>query len=272
MDFSNVKLIGIDLDGTLLHDDKSMSERTRNAIISASNKGIEVVPITGRPIVGIPDFIKNMKEINYIIYSNGSHILKNGESLCSFAMPNDKAKIVLKKLRELDCMFEVFSDGWGHIEQSVDDFFHTVIKEGTPIGDYIYGSRKIVPSIEEMLAGDKEVDEFFIICKDAETRQSLISSIEDIDGIHHWYLDDIFLEITNNGTNKGNALSALCDHLGIGLENTMAFGDAENDMSFLEKAGIAVAMDNAHPRVKSRADIITESNNNDGVAKIIEKI
>lgn len=272
MDYSNIKLIGIDLDGTLLHDDKTMSPRTKKAIETVSQKNIEVVPITGRPYAGIPNFLKEMPEIHYIIYSNGSQIMHNGKSLFSFALPNQKAKQVISILRTLDCQFELFSNGWGYIEPDVNKLFHSVFSEDSPIGQYIFGSCSVVESIEGELDKGIDADEIFIICKTPDVRQSLIDSISNIDGVHHWNLDDIFIEITNEGTDKGEALTALCKHLDIELKDTMTFGDGENDLTFLQKAGIGVVMQNANDIVKQYANILTLSNEEDGVAHILEQI
>ena len=85
-------------------------------------------------------------------------------------------------------------------------------------------------------------------------------------------LADRFLEITKAGTDKGTALQMLCKHLGIGLNEVIAFGDGENDLQFLQKAGTAVAMGNAVDCVKEMADIITDTNDNNGVEKALKDL
>ena len=81
----------------------------------------------------------------------------------------------------------------------------------------------------------------------------------------------MILEISAGGVSKGNSLLELSEYLGIGIENIMAFGDGENDISMIKTAGIGIAMSNAGPEVKSAADIVTSSNNNDGVAEVLEE-
>lgn len=272
MDLKNIRLIGVDLDGTLLHDDKALSARTIDAIVSASKKGIEVVPITGRPYAGIPDSLKNMPEIKHIIYSNGSEIVENGQSLFSFSLNNKEAREIIKIVKSHNCMMEIFVDGWGYVEPYVDKVFHSVFTEDSPIGSYVFGSRKVVDDLDEFLQNGKGVDEVFCISDSRENRDKLATEFENYEGITCWCLEDVYFEITNSGTDKGEALSALCNHLGIDLADTIAFGDGENDLPFLQKAGVAVAMDNACDAVKAKADIITLSNNDDGVAYIIEQI
>ena len=88
----------------------------------------------------------------------------------------------------------------------------------------------------------------------------------------HCMLADRFLEITRGGTDKGTALEMLCNHLKIKLEEVIAFGDGENDLQFLDKAGTAIAMGNAGDSVKAQADIITDTNNNQGVLKALKNL
>lgn len=272
MDLSNIRLVGLDLDGTLLHDDKILSDRTRNAIEHLHKKGIEIVPITGRPYAGVPDFLKNMECIDYIISNNGSYIMRNNEIVFNFAMDREKASEIMSIIAGDDCMVEVFSGGWGYIEQYVDDFYHKVIPEDSPSGEYIYGSRKIIDSIDELMGSVDGVDELFVICVKDGTRERIIDLIKDIDGIQYWKFADDFIEITKKGTDKGTALKRLCEEIGIDLADTIAFGDGENDLPFLNTAGVAVAMANAADAVRAKADIVTLSNNEDGVAHILEQI
>ncbi len=272
MDFSNIRLIGLDLDGTLLHDDKTISDRTKIALSNLAKKGIEIVPITGRPLAGIPDDIINMDEIRYIIYSNGSQILDNDKLLFSFTIDNAVAKEVVALLRQYECMFEVFVDGWGYIEPSVDEYYHTAFSEESPVGKYVFGSRRVIDSIDDLLGEGSDVDEIFVICKSSNMRSDILDKASEIKGIERWSLGDVFFEMTRENSNKGEALSVLCQHLGIDLADTMAFGDGENDLTFLQKSGVAVVMQNAVDTVKQYADIITLSNDDDGVAHILEQI
>lgn len=274
MDLKDIRLVGVDLDGTLLDDNKCLPAETVEIIKSLYQRGIIVVPITGRPFKGLPACVTQIDEIEYAITSNGAQVfdLKNNKNLFSFQIPNKSVNNVLNQLKPLDCMFEVFADGVGYIEPNVYDFY---VKEytGTVIGEYIFSSRKTVDSISSIFCDDKKkADEIFVICKDAKSRNEIASSIVNIDSIQSCNLVEKYLEITKIGTDKGNALSELCKYLKIDLANTIAFGDGENDLQFMEKAGVAVAMQNACDEVKKRADIITKSNNENGVYEILKQI
>lgn len=270
----NIKFVGVDLDGTLLRDDKTLCPSAEEIINSLAKRGIYFVPITGRPYSGIPDCVKKLDAVEYIISSNGARILnsKTDEELFSFALSNEKTMELISILRDADCMFEAFADNVGYVEKELYDYYVREFK-GTPIGDYIFSSRKITDSIEGLFEGTgKQADEIFIDCRTPQVRADILKRIEGVEGIQHCSLGDRFLEITKKGTDKGEAMAVLCDYLGVDLKDTIAFGDGENDLQFLEKAGFSVAMENAFPCVKEKADIITKSNNDNGVCEILKLI
>ncbi len=112
----------------------------------------------------------------------------------------------------------------------------------------------------------------FIICNDEEDRRKIKAEFESFDNVQFCLLADRFLEITKKGTDKGAALKKICEHLNIDTAQTIAFGDGENDLQFLEVAGTAVAMANAVDSVKQKADIVTKSNNENGVCTVLNDL
>lgn len=268
------KMIGLDLDGTLLKDDKSIDTKTKEYLETLSANGVHIVPITGRPLSGVPDCVRNIKGVDYIISNNGSKTVLNStnETLFSLAMDNATSKRVIESVKQTGAIFEVFLNHYGYCEKFVFDHYKEVYT-GTVLGDYIFSSRKQVDSLLTLF-DDKnaEADEVFIICKDNDDREIIKAQTDKISGIQYCMLADRFLEITKNGTDKGTALELLCNHLKIGLDKVIAFGDGENDLQFLNKAGTAVAMGNATDNVKAQADIITDTNNNQGVLKALKDL
>lgn len=268
------KMIGLDLDGTLLKDDKSIDTKTKEYLETLSENGVHIVPITGRPLSGIPDCVRSIKGVDYIISNNGSKTVLNStnETLFSLAMDNATSKRVIESVRQTGAIFEVFLNHYGYCEKFVFDHYKEVYT-GTVLGDYIFSSRKQVDSLMTLF-DDKnaEADEVFIICKNSDDREIIKAQTDKISGIQYCMLADRFLEITKNGTDKGTALELLCNHLRIKPDKVIAFGDGENDLQFLNKAGTAVAMGNATDSVKAQADIITDTNNNQGVLKALKNL
>lgn len=270
----DIKLIGLDLDGTLLHEDKTLDKSTIEYLEHLAEKGIEIVPITGRPLYGVPQLVRGIKGVNYIITSNGAQITENATSLPLFQYPlsTEQSQEIIDIVSGFDCLYEVFYEGYGHCEPKVFDHFKRVYT-CTPIGEYIFSSRKVVDDIKAQFKGTKlQADEIFIICKDQHHREEIKAQTDKIKGIQYCMLADRFLEITKLGTDKGFALETLCNHLNIDLKNTIAFGDGENDLEFLSKAGISVAMGNAKDIVKQKAHIIADTNDNNGVEKTLREI
>ncbi len=269
-----IKLIGVDLDGTLLTDKKTLCKGAEETLNKARAKGIHIVPITGRPYQGIPDCVKKLEAIEYFICSNGASIIeaKSEKTVYSFSMSNEKSKEVFSALKEYNCIFEPFCDGVCYTEQKILDSYIGYFK-GSPIEEYLLSTRVICNSIEELFTKkNKRADEFFVSCSDRNEQEKISERLRDLGGVQFWYYDDKYIEITKEGCDKGSALETICAHLGVNIENTMAFGDGDNDLFFLEKAGVAVAMENAFPSVKAKADIITKSNNENGVCGLIEEL
>ncbi|WP_448919478.1 Cof-type HAD-IIB family hydrolase [Eubacterium sp.] len=267
-------MIGLDLDGTLLKDDKSIDAKTKEYLETLSANGVHIVPITGRPLSGVPDCVRNIKGVDYIISNNGSKTVLNStnETLFSLAMDNETSKRVIEAVKQTGAIFEVFLNHYGYCEKFVFDHYKEVYT-GTVLGDYIFSSRKQVDNLMTLF-DDKnaEADEVFIICKDSDDREIIKAQTDKISGIQYCMLADRFLEITKSGTDKGTALELLCNHLKIKPVKVIAFGDGENDLQFLNKAGTAVAMGNATDSVKAQADIITDTNNNQGVLKALKNL
>lgn len=274
MKFSNIKLAAIDLDGTLLSDGKSLCEGAAEIIEEANRRGIHILPITGRPFAGIPECVKKLNAVEYYITSNGAQIIdaKSERSIYSNAIPNEKAIRIMEILRSFPCLFEPFCDSVGYTEQHIFDFYMSRFK-GTPLEEYFLASRKICGGYDEIFSDkSKCADEFFVTCSDENTRKRLMTEVEKLGGIQFCTHRDKFLEISETGADKGNALKYFCRHIKIDISETIAFGDGANDIPLLEAAGIGVAMENAEPRLKEYADMIAKSNNENGVCEVLKAL
>ena len=274
MNLSNIKLAGIDLDGTLLNDGKSLCEGAADIISDAKNRGIHIIPITGRPYLGIPDCVMELDAVEFCITSNGAQIIdaKGEKSIYSNTIPNEKAVKIIEILRSFPCLFEPFCDSVGYSEQHIFDFYMIRFK-GTPLEGYFLDSRKICTGYDEIFSDkSKCADEFFVTCPDEKTRKELMHEIERLGNVQFCTHRDRFLEISEKGADKGNALKYICNYLGIDIRDSIAFGDGENDIPLLSAAGIGVAMQNAEPRLKPHADFIAKSNNENGVCEVLKSL
>lgn len=268
-----ILLAGLDLDGTLLKKDKTISSVTSDAMKSAAQRGIHLVPVTGRPLSGIPKCVLELGVCRYAITTNGAAItdLKTGERVYSVSIDNEKTVSIMKALDEIGVSYEAFADGYGYLSPAVMEKYNKKYAF-TPVGEYIKMSRKVVENpVQKFETEAKCADEIFISCKSSEQRAQLAKRFGSECGIQFCFLDDTFLEITAAGADKGTAFTYLCGMLGISKENTAAFGDNENDVSLADSAGLFVAMGNSSDKFKLRGNIVADTNENDGVAKILNK-
>jgi Cof subfamily protein (haloacid dehalogenase superfamily) len=262
------KLIAIDMDGTLLTSDKNITPRTKQAIAAAKAKGVTVVLASGRPLNGMKDALVELsltEQDDFVIHFNGTYVEKvaTGEKLHEQPLTGKDAKRIARLANELGLHCHAFSTQIG-----------LITTEANPYTDHEAEINKLDFTVYnfERLEDDHEIIKAMIVGEPSK----LTEGIAKIDASYH---DDytivqsapFFLEFLNPLSNKGEGVKVVADHLGIPYEQTMCFGDAENDHHMIKFAGKGVAMANAMEATKAIADYITDSNDDDGVAKAIEK-
>lgn len=269
------KLVCIDMDGTLLNSKHEVSEENKRALKAAIDKGVHIAIATGR-VFPSARIYGNIIGVNApLICSNGSYIKdKNSEEII-FKSTLDKEtynKIcdIIKKhgfLAYVDSTDGLISD----IEVPSDDshrLMNSWVDEKEQIKFYKYDDLKD--------AYDEHSDNIlkFIIIRqeNGESIESAKEEFEALEGVDLVYASwGGCIEIMKEGTSKGSAVKALADKLGIKKEEVICIGDSGNDISMLEEAGLAVVMGNAPDFIKEYGDYITDTNENNGVAKVIEK-
>ena len=273
----DIKLVALDLDGTLFDNSSRIIKRNLTAIRSITDKGIHVVISTGRPFEGIPfDQIKGTG-INYAITANGSGIyeISTGKCLYENAMDEELVTPILNFLLTRDIHMDAFIGGKGYTPvQCVETAQKLTVPSS--IKNYIITTRTRLDNIlqfihENQLKVQKMTLNFYPAADgtliDRETVRKFLVSNPSITTVCGGYNN---LEFTRADANKGVGLRKLAEILGVNPDATMAIGDTENDLAIIEAAGIGVAMGNATDAVKARADYVTTTNTKDGVAAAIE--
>lgn len=273
----DIKLVALDLDGTLFDNSSRISKRNLTAIRSITDKGIHVVISTGRPFEGIPfDQIKGTG-INYAITANGSGIyeISTGKCLYENAMDEELVTLILNFLLTRDIHMDAFIGGKGYTPiQCVETAQKLTVPSS--IKNYIITTRTRLDNIlqfihENQLKVQKMTLNFYPAADgtliDRETVRKFLVSNPSITTVCGGYNN---LEFTRADADKGVGLRKLAEILGVNPDATMAIGDTENDLAIIEAAGIGVAMGNATDAVKARADYVTTTNTKDGVAAAIE--
>ena len=270
--YKEIKLILLDLDGTLLTTDKKISAANYAALEQAAAKGSYIVPCTGRYFIGMPEQVRALPFLHYAITINGADIYdaKAQRSIHSALISCQRAGEIFSALDSLPVIYDCFQDGWGWMDQEFYDRAD-LYEMGEVLGVWIRKMRTPLVNFKQVIKDrNRGVQKIQMFYRDMELRSRMLQELK------LWFPDlSVTTSLVNNielnsgDAHKGNALLALCRHLNIDPSETMAFGDGLNDLTMLKTAGIGVAMGNAAQEAKDVADFVTDTNDNDGVAKAI---
>lgn len=264
----NSKIFFSDLDGTLLNDHQEITAGNQAAISEALAAGHKIVIATGRPLASARIQAERLKltgEGCYAITYNGGLIYDSFHKkvLRSISVPKELLAPIFARAHAMDIHIHTYSDT------------HILSEYETPqLREYSATTLlpwKIIPSIEQ--AGDFIPYKMLAISSHERLlalQQELKANYSGI--LESFFSCDMLLEIVPAGVSKGFAVKWMCDYLGIPLANSVAAGDAQNDIPMLEAAHIGAVMANALPEIAAHGNYITTADNNhDGVAEIIRK-
>lgn len=262
------KVLALDLDGTLTNSAKEVSLHTRHTLERAQRAGVTVVLASGRPTPGVKwvaDMIDFHNYNGYLLAYNGSEIIESatGRKAFDFHVNGEYIPYIYNMAREYGVQMAMYHDGviW------CDDIQTEWIK--------LEGDLNHMPAYQTKSL----LDEFAwttpkcMISGEPEILERLERVLNDAVGVHLGIFrsEPYFLEVMPEGLNKASALGLLLEHLGCDREELIACGDGFNDVHMVEYAGLGVAMANACGPVKAVADFVTKSNDEDGVAYVVEK-
>lgn len=270
---NKIRLVAADMDGTLLNGNREITEYTQEAIRKASEKGIYFVPATGRAVNALPKELKAMEEVRYGIFSNGATVydLKENKILYKNHFKQEQIMELVELLRPYDLMMSISRNGQSYGKRKdIENIDYYELDENTR--EIVKGSRQLVDDLEAYIKeGSDTIEKMTLIFRTMEERAKVWEYLESIEWIQHSSSLPKNIEISKKGCNKGDGLLHLAQALHLTQEETMAFGDADNDREMLEQAGFSVAMENGQESMKKLADYVTVTNNEDGVAKAMEK-
>lgn len=270
----SIKLIAFDLDGTILTSDKKVSERSIAALKQASKMGIHIVPATGRSYSEIPQNIREHLHIRYAITMNGAEVYdaKEKKILHKAEITVEQAEQIFIYADKLPVIYECFLEGRRWMNRTfydkIDEFFadqslrELVKNTRTPVEhlrELVYQRNQPIQKIQMFFKDLRLHGEILRTMPKGYPDMAITSSVENN------------IEINCNEATKGNALLVLCEYLNLDIADTIAFGDGLNDVSMIQMAGIGVTMANSVPELFEVSDVVTESNDNDGVALAIEQ-
>lgn len=261
------KLVALDMDGTLLNEDKTISKENLEAIKNAQKNGVKVVLATGRPIKGIEKYLKELNlitENDYAVTFNGAVIqnTKTGKVIAENLLNLDDAKYIYNLTAKLGVGIFISTpnscitpkaDKYSELETTMNNLpleildFNKINEDTTVVKVIVTGDEEILSEAAEKLP--KEIYDKYTVVRSAP----------------------FFLEFINKKVNKGFGVELLAKSLGINSKEVICMGDAGNDIHMIKYAGLGVAMGNAFPEVKKIANYVTKTNIENGVAHVINK-
>lgn len=262
-----IKLIAIDLDGTLLTSDKTISDRNKQFLKMAREKGVYIVLTTGRPLKAIHSFLEELDllgEHHYSITFNGGLVQENtGRVLAKTGFGIEDVRQIRQVTNRLGLPLDVLHEGTVYSLPSDRESLYITCN----------------PALTKLAVADEDLPTDFVYNKavsatSADFLDKQIPSIpsELYERFEIFKSRDILLEWSPKGVHKANGLEKLIACLGIQQSEVMACGDESNDLSMIEWAGLGIAMKNAVDEVKAAADVVLpKTNDEDGIAWAIER-
>lgn len=267
-----IKIIFCDISGTLLNSSGQISNETLKSIKLLQENGLKFVLCSGGSRVRTRILANNIGVDEYIISSNGADIfdIRNNKVLFSNCMNKQSVQRIYNLVINRDMFFTANCDNFMLVNKKrfneefeivIDNFSLETISAKNIVQCIISGKntkKSDFDFIEKALSNDDNIE---IAMKNINGNKTDINLI-----------DSCYCDIIDKNTNKGNATKKLLEYLGISKEEALAICDSKNDISLFENVKYKIAMGNAIPEIKAKADYITESNNNDGVGKVLRQI
>lgn len=239
---NKIKLIALDMDGTLLNDQHEISEANQLAIKEAQETGVYVVLSTGRSLRKCERHADSLSLSSYLVTVNGSEIWDDKRGLVERNLvKSESIQWMLELSHKHQVRYWAITTNRNWIDEMPDDIH-----------------------AEEWL-------KFGFNSKDEVTRDTILKELQAREEFELSNSTPTNIEVNPSGINKARGLKLVCERLGIDMKNVMAVGDSLNDLAMIEEAGLGIAMGNAQEIVKNAAAWVTSTNNEDGVAKAIRK-
>ena len=267
-----IQAVFIDIDGTLINSQKNISENTKNVIKRCIEKNIKIILASGRSRNDTLKYQSEIKSSPYIISSNGadSYDIEEKKEICSEPIPKKVANKLLLYAQKHNCKINLnyddkvvmnisFYPDEKDKERTNEELMEIILKE--KIVQCVILSRELEKIKEFKTYLQKEIPEVKI-----ENQSKRLSNPESKPSSSY------YCDITSSRVSKGNAVEQVCEYLNVKKENIVVIGDGENDITMFEKTSNSVAMGNATEKVKRRANYITDTNDEEGVANFLERI
>ncbi|WP_410207459.1 Cof-type HAD-IIB family hydrolase [Fusobacterium sp.] len=261
-----IKAVALDLDGTLLTEDKKITKLTKEVLKEMEKKGIRVYLVTGRTYVSAKPFADELGLNSVIVTYNGAKVVDYRDDRILFEQPLEEkyTKTIIKMAKDKNIHVNLYQDNKWYVEDpDNEEALHYASFTGlTPV-------KKDFDSFDDYAMTKITIQDM----DNSDTFNDLCNEIERMFGtkVYTAKSQDYLFEILNKNVNKGIVLRRVLESEGIRLNDCVAFGDALNDLEMLTEVGYGVAMGNSPVTLKKRVRYVTDTNDNNGVAKFLKK-
>ncbi|MBC1466705.1 HAD family phosphatase [Listeria welshimeri] len=266
----------LDIDGTLLNDDKKISPETKKALITAQQNGVKLILASGRPTTGMHLYAEQLEMEKYhglLVSYNGAKVVdcQTKEELFNQTLTIAEGKAVLEHMKQFEVKVMIDKDDYMYVNNVYDCY---IPYKGEEINIIQYESRggnfKLCEKEDLAAFLDYRINKI-LTAGDPDymqkNYQAMMAPFKNT--LNCVFTADFYFEFTAKNIDKAKALDTVLTPMGIHAENIIAFGDGHNDITMVKYAGTGIAMDNAVPELKAVANSITLSNNKDGIAHVL---
>ena len=274
-----IRLIAMDMDGTLLNSRKKISPRTRKALLRAEEAGIRLILASGRPTTGLMRFAEELEMNRYhglLVSYNGSKVMdcQTGQVLFNQAMTVEEGKAVLEHMKKFPRVRPMIDHGkYMYVNDVYDQMICLDGKDFNVLQYESRGNGYLLCEAEDLAAfADFPLNKILTTADPEYLQDHYREMMEPFeDRLNCTFTSRFYFEFTAQGIDKARALETVLAPMGYGRGDLMAFGDGHNDASMLAWAGHGVAMANGVPELKARAHEVTASLDEDGVGLVVER-
>lgn len=263
MDYSKIKLIVSDMDGTLLNSQHEVSPEFFDLFKKLREKDILFAVASGRQYYSLMERMEPIKDDLIYLAENGAIVMEGGEQKYIVPMEDNMVKELIKAVKELDGKYLVVCGRkQAYIDSTAPEFMKPFLEH--------YEKYEVV---DDLLQIEDDVILKVTICDLQGAEENSLPHVKHYEkDLQVKLAGKIWIDFNAKEAQKGNALKQVQEQHNISKEETMAFGDYLNDIELFEHAGIGYAVENAHPEVKKAAEFVTKSNDENGVEAVLEEL
>lgn len=266
------KLVVSDLDGTLLNSKHEVSNASKYVIEDLEKEDILFTMATGRICSFVSNYAKKLGVKTPVIASNGAVIydIENKSILHDTPIGKELCYKIIEIFKKYDIYFHLYTleTVYGERKENlVKDYYEWISEHGSETGVKV----EIVKDVKDIIDADIKVYNFGFYDENENTHK-VFEALKKIKELEVYFSTDVLVDVMNVKASKGNGVAKLSEILNIPMKDVVALGDNENDIDMIKRVGLGIVMGNGLPHVKSNADYVTDSNEDEGLSKAIRKM